>query len=242
MTSSRLTGRLYAVHDNRLSAEPRIVYARIAKRWVCIVFPASFNKANMRDPAAFVLASIAILATPGPTNTLLATSGATVGFRRSLSLIGSETAGYLLSVVLIGEFFRRLLERSSSITTAAKTIVALYLLVLAAKLWRYNPDHTALISPLTSRQMFLTTILNPKATIFALVIVPFGAPDPWIYVGGLSALFVIFGVGWVGAGAILRGAAGPRQVMAIVPRAGAIVVGGFGVAMLCFTLFPFWRA
>ena len=41
----------------------------------------------MQDPVLFTLTVLFILGTPGPTNTLLATAGGTVGFRRALPLV-----------------------------------------------------------------------------------------------------------------------------------------------------------
>jgi threonine/homoserine/homoserine lactone efflux protein len=55
----------------------------------------------MENPALFAASVMILLIMPGPTNTLLATSGATVGFRRSTPLLLSELAGYTLSVLLI---------------------------------------------------------------------------------------------------------------------------------------------
>jgi len=46
----------------------------------------------MDDPLLFALAVLTILGTPGPTNTLLATAGATGGLRRSLPLVPAEAA------------------------------------------------------------------------------------------------------------------------------------------------------
>jgi hypothetical protein len=56
----------------------------------------------MEDPVLFALAVLAVLGTPGPTNTLLATAGATAGLRRSLALIPAEAAGYTISILTLG--------------------------------------------------------------------------------------------------------------------------------------------
>ncbi len=49
----------------------------------------------MQNPVLFALA---VLGTPGPTNTLLATAG----LRRSLPLIPAEAAGYTIAVLTLG--------------------------------------------------------------------------------------------------------------------------------------------
>ena len=46
----------------------------------------------------FVLSILALLLTPGPTNTLLAVGAASAGFRRSLPLVLAELTAYLLVV------------------------------------------------------------------------------------------------------------------------------------------------
>ena len=56
----------------------------------------------MTNPPLFVLAVLTVLITPGPTNTLLFTSGATVGISRSLRLLVAEFAGYNLGILTAG--------------------------------------------------------------------------------------------------------------------------------------------
>lgn len=55
----------------------------------------------MADPVLYLLAVAMLLATPGPTNTLMATAGASAGIRGSLVLLLAELAGYLIAIEAI---------------------------------------------------------------------------------------------------------------------------------------------
>jgi threonine/homoserine/homoserine lactone efflux protein len=46
-----------------------------------------------------MMAALSVLVTPGPTNTLLATAGAGLGFRRALPLLTAELSGYFLAII-----------------------------------------------------------------------------------------------------------------------------------------------
>ena len=50
----------------------------------------------------FIGLVISILLTPGPTNTLLASSGIQVGIRKSFRLIPSEAFGYMIAISIWG--------------------------------------------------------------------------------------------------------------------------------------------
>lgn len=68
----------------------------------------------MASIVGFAAALLAILVVPGPTNTLLATSGATVGLARSLPLLVCELIGYEAAIAVIRLLMVPVLARSCS--------------------------------------------------------------------------------------------------------------------------------
>lgn len=188
----------------------------------------------MESPVLFVLTVLAILWTPGPTNTLLATSGAAVGWRRSLALLPAEGAGYLISTLFLGLVFGPVVAGSPAIAMALRLIVGAYLLMLSLKLWRRGAALTnepaAVVRP---SHVFVTTLLNPKAIVFALGVIPFGSDRVIFYVVGFMAMVAVVGFGWVTAGAAMgnaaRAAGGYER---LVPRIGGAVIGIFALAIV----------
>ncbi|SDB61773.1 LysE family transporter [Belnapia rosea] len=190
----------------------------------------------MDNPLLFALAVLAVLATPGPTNTLLATSGAMVGVRRSLALVPAEAAGYSIAILTLGLVLGPVMAGQPLLAAALRAAVGAYLLLLAWRLWRRGAKEVVgavagagLVRP---GQLFLTTLLNPKAIVFALGIVPFGKAPVLPYMLGFLALLAAVAVGWIALGALLGRAAARRGVAGVVPRIGATAVAGFGVLLL----------
>ncbi len=191
----------------------------------------------MTDPVVFALAVIAILATPGPTNTLLATSGAGVGLRRSLVLVPAETAGYLISILSIGFVAGPFLASQPGLAPSLRILVGVYLLWLAVRLWRRGTALAHTQRLVTPAQVFVTTLLNPKALIFALGVMPFGAATLWPYLIGFVALLAMVALAWIAGGAVLGRAAAAGGVSQIVPRFGALAVACFAVALVITPIF-----
>jgi threonine/homoserine/homoserine lactone efflux protein len=190
----------------------------------------------MDDPVLFTLAVLAVLGTPGPTNTLLATAGATGGVRRSLPLVPAEAAGYSISILALGLVLGPAVTSAPALAGALRAAVGAYLLLLAVRLWRGGRAALATGALVTPGQVFLTTLLNPKAIVFALGIVPFGAPRVWPYLLGFLLLLVSVAAGWIAAGAALGVAAGGRGWGGVVPRVGAAAVGAFAVLLMAAPL------
>lgn len=186
----------------------------------------------MQDPVLFALAVLFILGTPGPTNTLLATSGASIGFRRSLVLLPAEAAGYSISILTLGLVLGPLVAGEPALAMALRLLVGAYLLLLAWRLWGSGGVELASRRLVTPAQVFVTTLLNPKAIVFALGVVPFGAPRVWPWMAGFLAMLAAVAACWIALGAVLGRAAGRTGLGDMVPRVGAAAVGCFALLLL----------
>ena len=121
----------------------------------------------------FVSLVAAILLTPGPTNTLLASSGVQVGLKKSLQLIPAEAFGYLIAISCWGYLIGSIAHHLPILPMILKLLSAGYIIFLAIKLWRTSTLEQNLFSPtIRAYELFMATLLNPKALLFASAIFP----------------------------------------------------------------------
>ena len=121
----------------------------------------------------FIGLVVSLLLTPGPTNTLLASSGIQVGVRKSFRLIPAEAFGYLISITVWGVIIGTVSRHYPLIPTLLKLFSAGYILFLAIKLWKTADVQESFTQPtIRARELFLATLLNPKALLFASAIFP----------------------------------------------------------------------
>ena len=186
----------------------------------------------MTEPLAFILAILGLLATPGPTNTLLAASGAAVGLRRSLHLIPAEVSGYLCSILVLALVLGPVAQTWPLFGSALRFCCALWLAYLAWRHWTAAAEHGVEARAVPFSRVFVTTLLNPKALIFAFAIIPHLAEGNGVaalpYLAGLSALIVAVGTTWIGIGAALT-VVGARHRW--VQRVNAAVLGVFALVL-----------
>jgi threonine/homoserine/homoserine lactone efflux protein len=177
----------------------------------------------------FVLSVIALLAVPGPTNTLLAASGAAIGPRRSLILIPAEISGYLIAIGGLLAIVQPLAASHPLIPVASKLLASAWLAWTAVRLWRDGGAELLTVpAPASPARLFLTTLLNPKALIFAFAIFPqTGLTTLAPYVAVFAALVAIISAGWILLGGLIArsafGTATPRRIS----RIAAIALGVF---------------
>lgn len=158
------------------------------------------------DLVTFLAAALALLATPGPTNTLLATSGASRGFRASLPLLVAEFAGYLLAILLLRIVLGPVITAAPVFGDVLRATVAVYLIHLAVVLWRHGGRPEMEATPVTFLRVLLATVMNPKAIIFAFTLLPqdigLAGLSPWLFAQAVEIATV--GAVWIGIGAGLR--------------------------------------
>jgi len=173
---------------------------------------------------AFAL--LALLATPGPTNTLLALAGAQA-VRRPLLLPLVELAAYMTTVVPLSIWGQNWLEATPKLRLILTLAAAVWVAVLAVRLWRHATRAKAQGAPgVTALQVGVTTLLNPKALVFGLVLIPSG-PDVVAGLWLFAALVIVVSLAWLWLGARLAGRYQP-----LVNRGGAVWLGVLAALLL----------
>lgn len=182
----------------------------------------------------FIGLVITILLTPGPTNTLLASSGIQVGLRKSLLLIPAEAIGYILAISAWGMLIGKVSATLPLLPTFLKLLSAGYIIFLAIKLWRTANQEVILNQPtIRPRELLFATLLNPKALLFASAIFPTTAWQAQeIYVVHMSsfvALILPIALFWISVGAVLATNKVKWLSQAKLQRTASVVLISFAI-------------
>jgi len=124
---------------------------------------------------AFLLASAAMLAIPGPTIMLVVGQALGQGRGRALPLVAGVALGDLTAISLSLAGLGALLAASGLAFTVLKWAGAAYLLWLGVKMWRAPVGEgapAALPARRAFRDAYVVTALNPKSIAFFVAFVP----------------------------------------------------------------------
>lgn len=183
--------------------------------------------------ASFVTGLALLLATPGPTNTLLALGGATGGLRRTPRLLAAELFAYLAAILLLGAVIEWLGTGMAQLRPKLQFLAAGYLLFAALRMWRFRPER-AVACRVDARLVAVTTLLNPKTLIIAFVLMPQGwsadAGVAGVHLLVLALMVPLAGSAWLVGGHLAAALAGGR-VQALVPRASAVLLAIFATVL-----------
>lgn len=187
----------------------------------------------MADPTVFALAVLAVLATPGPTNTLMAVAGATLGVSRGLKLIAAEVAGYLTSISLLIFIFQPVVAAFPLAAAVLRFGCGTYLAILALTIWRASNRDAEQTTLVSFQRVYITTLLNPKSLIFAFQIFPAGGIRLTLAFLGVFALICIAAATmWICIGASLRLRTEAFLTGVVIRRMTAIVLALFAVIFI----------
>lgn len=180
----------------------------------------------MTSPGLFIFAVLLLLFTPGPTNTLLWSSGAVMGVRRAMPLQLGELLGYTLAISLILLVVEPILQRLPSLQGGLAFAVGLYIHLLAYRIWHRPTDGGEVVATVDPQKVFLVTLLNPKAFVFALTIIPVGHEAMHWYCAALAACIVLAGFCWIVVGHLLGSVVG-RDKLVLFNRGSSVILAGF---------------
>jgi threonine/homoserine/homoserine lactone efflux protein len=169
-----------------------------------------------------ILALAVLLLSPGPTNTLMALAGAERGALRAIPLIAAELTAYLCVVLPLATAGTGLIAAAPGLRPLVTALAAAWVLWLALRMWQIPPAGQDGAATVTRHRIFVTTLLNPKALIIGLVLLPGTplAPRAAIF----AALVVCAAVAWICLGSILaRRGTGQAPGLSPLIRRGAAV-------------------
>ncbi len=167
-------------------------------------------------------ALLALLASPGPTNALLAVAGAqgARGMRLPFLVLASYAATVMPLTLWGSMWLDHLPDLKQGLTVAAGLWVGL----MALKLWR--TERFSLAEGVSPAQIGLTTLLNPKALVIGLVLLP-AAPNTPAGFGLFGVLVLMVSTLWLRLGAGL-----PQRARPMVNRGGAVWLGLLAAVLL----------
>jgi threonine/homoserine/homoserine lactone efflux protein len=185
----------------------------------------------------FILAVLALLATPGPTNTLMAAAGAQRGLVRSLPLLAGELGGYAIAITVWIELVGAAAAAQPLVPVIAKFIAAVFLLWSAWKLWA-NAGHADLAQRgITLGRVFATTLINPKALVFAFAIFPHvGFVGRLPYLAVFGALVIATAIGWMGLGTVAARSSAGLLTSSLIERITAVALAVFATLLAVQTV------
>ncbi|WP_186157154.1 LysE family translocator [Burkholderia gladioli] len=149
-----------------------------------------------------------VLVVPGPTNTLLLSSGLKVGLRGTWPLVIAEALGYTVAISVWGFFLCTFAATRPWLYDAVKLASSAYIFYLAVKMWtRSRVMEDLSIRPISFRDQFVATLMNPKALLFASTLFPIEAfRSSQVYFTAFALFLVVLapiGLGWSCLGGLI---------------------------------------
>ena len=176
-----------------------------------------------------LLALGGLLVTPGPTNILLAFSAVSSGVRRTVPMLAAAVLAYMVIILAVAALAALIPAANQvELRTGVRICAVLWLLWLAYSVWT-TKDDGAEVRLVTVRQVFVTTLINPKAMIVALLVQSEGMTAQFL--ATIAALVALAGAAWIVVGLVVRRSGSNLLSQRSLRRASAICLAGFGIIL-----------
>ncbi|MGO4567080.1 hypothetical protein AB4Z52_18870 [Rhizobium sp. 2YAF20] len=171
---------------------------------------------------AFISAVFILLLSPGPTNTLMGLASARNSFWRVPKLLPAELCGYLATILPLTWLGGELISRWPETVLMLKVAAAIWVMYLATKLWMAGNSEIT-YGRVTAQRIYVTTMLNPKAPVVGLVLLPRPtAPDFLPKLIFFAALASIVAMIWGVIGRLTQLGAQSHSRYIILQRAASV--------------------
>lgn len=194
----------------------------------------------------FIVASIVIIAIPGPSVLFVIGRALVLGKRGALLSVLGNAAGVAIQIIAVAAGLGVLVAQSVVLFTVLKIVGALVLVWLGIQAIRHrhatSTDDVSAVSARPARllrESFLVGISNPKTVVFFVAALPqfvvAGAGSPVLQMLELGAVFLVLGVAGDSIYALAAGAArdwfatNQRRLGGMRATGGAALIGLGGV-------------
>ncbi|MBN2049282.1 MAG: LysE family translocator [Spirochaetales bacterium] len=194
---------------------------------------------------AFVVATIIMIALPGPSVLLTIAHSISFGWKHGISTVAGATMGIAVQLVVAAVGLSSLLNMVAGAFEWLRWAGAAYLVYLGIKQWRSASKPLAFDTPSVSKknvfvQGLITTIFNPKSLIFIAAFLPqfidiarpLGLQFTFIVPTFLAITFTVTSV-WALAAGNIRGFLQNNRAFQAVSRTagGLMIIAGVGLVL-----------
>nr|WP_205919288.1 threonine transporter RhtB [Rhizobium binae] len=176
---------------------------------------------------SFAAGVFTLLILPGPTNAMLAlaSQGLTVG--RAVAMLLTVLSAYLAIVLPASGLAGSFLRNHPMVSHGVKLGSAAWVLYLAVRLWGIGSKG---VETVRLRQLAVTTLLNPKALIIGLTMVPPAEEiSGTVSIAILTSVVLAASTIWLSVGRIILGP--EKQIPAFARRCGAATLVAFSATL-----------
>jgi threonine/homoserine/homoserine lactone efflux protein len=161
----------------------------------------------------------------------MALAGAERGARAAAGFIPLELCAYVCVVVPLASAGAGLMAALPGLLPLVTAVAAVWVLWLAIRMWRCPIPQQDGPATVTGRRIFVTTLLNPKALIIGLVLLP--GPSLPLRAAVFAGLVCCAALAWISLGAVLarRGNSALAGLSPLVRRSAAVWLGLLSAAL-----------